>query len=318
MVATGKTALATAIRELLQAHPPRAGSLAITVFGDTVSQQGNSVWLGSLVDVMEEFGLNARQIRTAVFRLGQEGWVLSTQSGRKSYYRYTEFGRRQYERAAERIYAAGTRDWDGTWTLVTPAGLEAPQREELRKQLGWQGFGLLTSGVLAHPRANRAALEETLAALGFERDVVVWQAARADGGPGTTLAGRVHECWQLDDLAARFAAFNDDFSPLLDMVSHARTLSARDAFVLRTLLIHEYRRILLKTTDLPEDLLPPGWPGQDARRIAAEIYRRVHIDAVAYTPTAMRNAEGRLPAPAAGYFKRFGGLGPLSTTASAA
>ena len=73
MVATGKTALATVIRELLQAHPPRAGSLAITVFGDTVSQQGNSVWLGSLVDVMEEFGLNARQIRTAVFRLGQEG-----------------------------------------------------------------------------------------------------------------------------------------------------------------------------------------------------------------------------------------------------
>ncbi len=102
------------------------------------------------------------------------------------------------------------------------------------------------------------------------------------------------------------------------MVSRARTLPARDAFVLRTFLIHEYRRILLKTTDLPEDLLPPGWPGHDARRIAAEIYRRIHADAVAYIPTAMQNAKGRLPAPGARYFERFGGLGELSTTASAA
>ncbi len=316
MVAKGKTALATVIRELLRAHPPRAGSLAITLFGDTISQQGDSVWLGSLVEVMEEFGLNARQIRTAVFRLGQEGWLLSTQSGRKSYYRYSEFGWRQYEHAAERIYAAGTRDWDGTWTLVMPAGLEASQREELRKQLGWQGFGLLAGGVLAHPRANRAALEETLAALGFERDVVVWQAARADGGPGTTLAGRIHECWRLDDLAVRFAAFIDDFSPLLDRVCSDRTLLARDAFMLRTLLIHEYRRILLKTTDLPEDLLPPGWPGHGARLIAAEIYRRIHADAVAYTRTSMRNAAGHLPGPGARYFERFGGLGALSASAA--
>ena len=56
----GKTALATVIRELLQAHPPRAGSLAITLFGDTVSQQGNSVWLGSLVEALAPLGMNER------------------------------------------------------------------------------------------------------------------------------------------------------------------------------------------------------------------------------------------------------------------
>ncbi|MEM8659491.1 MAG: phenylacetic acid degradation operon negative regulatory protein PaaX, partial [Pseudomonadota bacterium] len=47
-------------------RPLRGGSLIITVFGDAISQHGNSVWLGSIIQALEPFGLNSRLIRTAV------------------------------------------------------------------------------------------------------------------------------------------------------------------------------------------------------------------------------------------------------------
>ena len=133
--------LPAALRALLAALTPRAGSLAVTIFGDSVAHQGNSVWLGGLVNVMQDFGLNARQTRTAIFRLGREGWLLPSLSGRRSYYSFTESGARQYARAAERIYAPTAAAWDGYWTLITSVGLEGGLRDELRRRLGlrpWQ------------------------------------------------------------------------------------------------------------------------------------------------------------------------------------
>ena len=313
-----KPSLRNLIAAVLQARSPRAGSLAITIFGDAISQQGNAVWLGSLVEVMECFGLNGRQIRTAIFRLRREGWLSATQAGRKSYLSYTEFGRRQYERAAQRIYAADTPPWDGAWTLITPAGLEAPAREELKKQLGWQGFATLTTGMLAHPRPHDDAVRETLDALEVTSEVVVWRASIEPGAAGEALAHLVHESWRLGDVAARFEDFIDTFAAVLAAVKRERSFNALDAFMVRTLLIHEYRRVLLKTTELPEDLLPSAWPGQEARRIATAIYRAVHANAVAYASEMMQNRDGFLPTPGAGYFERFGGLGSLPVSASAA
>ena len=64
-----------------QQRPLRGGSLIISLFGDSISQHGNSVWLGSIIKSLEPFGLNSRLIRTAVHRLSQEGWLTSHQVG---------------------------------------------------------------------------------------------------------------------------------------------------------------------------------------------------------------------------------------------
>ena len=61
----------TSVQSFLKTRVLRAGSLAITVFGDCISQHGGSVWMGSLIQVLEKFGLNARQVRTAVSRLSR-------------------------------------------------------------------------------------------------------------------------------------------------------------------------------------------------------------------------------------------------------
>lgn len=290
---------------LLAALAPRAGSLAVTIFGDSIAHQGNSVWLGGLVTVMQEFGLNARQTRTAIFRLGREGWLAPSLSGRRSYYSFTESGARQYARAAERIYAPRAAPWDGQWTLVTSVGLEGALRDELRRRLGWLGFGSLGGGVLAHPQAALATVRDVLRELACESRVVVW---RATAGLDAPLVELVHTSWRLAELATRFEQFISRFAPFEAMLTAQPALAPRDAFVLRTLLIHEYRRVLLKSTELPPDLLPAGWPGHAARDLTAALYRCLHGAASAYCQSALENAAGPLPAPAPAFLQRFGGL----------
>jgi len=295
--------LDSALADLLVTLTPRAGSLAVTIFGDSIAHQGNSVWLGGLVTLMQDFGLNARQTRTAIFRLGREGWLAPALSGRRSYYSFTDSGARQYARAAERIYAPAAAEWDGLWTLVTAVGLEGVVRDELRRRLGWLGFGALASGLLAHPQAAPATVQDVVRELGCEAQVVIW---RASTTLDASLAALVRTSWRLDDLAARFAGFVERFAPFERLL--AVTPAPRDAFVLRTLLIHEYRRVLLKSTELPPALLPPAWPGHAARDVTARLYRRLHASASRYCQSALQNAAGPLPAPSAAFRQRFGGL----------
>lgn len=47
----------------------KAKSLLITVWGDCVAPHGGTVWLRSLINLVEPLGLNDRMVRTAVFRL---------------------------------------------------------------------------------------------------------------------------------------------------------------------------------------------------------------------------------------------------------
>ncbi len=289
---------------ILAAEPPRAGSLVVTLFGDVVSPHGGSVWLGGLVEVMARFGLKPGQVRTAVFRLARDGWLVAVQRGRRSYYRLTASGQRRYARAAERIYAPAHADWDGEWTLVMPAVSDTTTRDELRRGLGWLGFAALASGVLAHPRPDQDALDELLVDLGVASRVLVWR-ARTVGD--TVLPELVSGAWQLDELAARFAAFDARFRPFETLLADDPPADA-DAFVLRCLLIHEYRRILLRTVDLPPALLPADWTGHDAMTLVATLYRRVQAPAAAYARRVLRNADGPLPPPQATFYRRFGGL----------
>ena len=41
------------------------------------------------------------------------------------------------------------------------------------------------------------------------------------------------------------------------------------------LLVHEYRRIVLRDPILPAEILPTSWPGTAARQLCADIYTRV-------------------------------------------
>jgi len=53
----------------------------------------------------------------------------------------------------------------------------------------------------------------------------------------------------------------------------AAPLTPLEAIAARTLLVHEWRRIVLRDPGLPERLLPRDWPGAATRDLARGIYR---------------------------------------------
>ena len=69
--------------------PIRASSLIITLYGDAIEPHGGTVWLGSLINLLEPIGINERLIRTSIFRLTKEGWLKAEKVGRRSYYSLT-------------------------------------------------------------------------------------------------------------------------------------------------------------------------------------------------------------------------------------
>ncbi len=296
------------LQQFCRRKPMRGGSLIITLFGDSISQHGNQVWLGDVIQVLKPFGMNQRLVRTSVYRLIQEGWLQAQQVGRRSYYRFSDFGLRHYQRAATRIYGLQRQHWDNQWTLVIPSQLADEQREALRKELLWLGYGALVPGVLAYPGGEHQALAETLQELGVGDRVIVMRAQMDAISTADSVKQLAYNCWKLNELEARYRDFLQQFRPLLKAVKAAGQVDDEQCFQLRTLLIHEYRRILLKDTELPLALLPDNWEGALAQELTAELYRLVHRGALSFIEGRLQHVGGSLPPARAEYFLRFGGL----------
>lgn len=98
------------------------------------------------------------------------------------------------------------------------------------------------------------------------------------------LRERVEECWQLTEQNAMYEAFITLFRPLLPLLrdADAGELTPERCFQIRLLLIHFYRRVVLKDPLLPEELLPAHWLGQTARQLCINIYQRVAPGAQAF------------------------------------
>src|SRR6187200_445729 len=75
--------------------------------------------------------------------------------------------------------------------------------------------------------------------------------------------------------AGAYQKFMKTFEPLRGWIDRRERLSDVDAFTARILLIHHYRRVVLRDPLLPTALLPSDWPGRAARALCGEIYRRL-------------------------------------------
>ena len=274
----------------------KARSLIITFMGDVVSVQPRRIWLGSLIAAMQPLGLSENLVRTTCNRLVRAGWLQSRRRGRRTYFHFSAFGLRQYQRAAARIYAPSRPQWDGLWTIILAGSLLPGQRDQLAEQLGWLGFNRLRGHVLIHAgfgREHEAVLRE------LEIDVPVF---RAEGATlGDSLLQLCRDAWALDGLNQSYSAFVDRFAPL----AIAPAPSPQEAFQLRFSLIHEYRRIVLTDPELPESLVPEDWCREAARDLAAILYHQWLDGSEAWLGKVLHTELGGWPACANLLRRRF-------------
>jgi phenylacetic acid degradation operon negative regulatory protein len=299
--------LATHVCRLLarfhRQRPLRAGSLLVTIFGDAIAPRGATATLGSLILLAEPFGLTERLVRTSVARLAQDDWLAARRDGRLSEYRLSPSGAGRFSEATRRIYGANPGSWDGRWTLLLlPSG---DGRDRLREELLWLGFGQLNPGLLAHPTRTLEDTREQLRSVGAK----VGQVIVLESTSGELAADReiARQGWDLADLEQRYTRYIKAFEPVRAALASERP-DPQSAFVLRTLLIHEYRRIHLRDPLLPLALLPPDWVGATAYSLTREIYTRVFDAAESWLSATGATLAGPLPKPTPDVRRRFGGV----------
>jgi phenylacetic acid degradation operon negative regulatory protein len=261
------------------------------VFGDAILPRGGRVSLGSMIQLLQPLGVSERLVRTAVYRLVQDEWLRSEALGRKTDYMLTPSGRSRFDEAARQIYAADSPGWDRRWRLILIVGeLDVRLREQLRRALFWHGFGETTTGGFVHPTADLEKVMESLASEGLDAvlaHLMPMVAVNYRAAHCATDIDMVQKAWNLSDLALSYEGFLQKYEPIRDalVAGGQEDVSEENAFLVRTLLIHDVRRLLLRDPQLPESLLPATWPGSRARHLCRDLYRRLlplserHLDA---------------------------------------
>lgn len=298
------------LARLLQETPLRTNSLIVTLFGDAIEPHGGTVWLGNLIDLVAPLGINDRAIRTSIFRLTQEDWLHATPVGRRSAYGITAAGRRRISHAYRRIYDTPHASWNGEWQIaIIPEGaLAAGDREALRRDLLWNGYGAIAPGVFAHPSGDAERLRDVLRQTGSEDKLVLFKATALAGITAQPLCTLVHQCWHLDRLAEDYRRFVERFQPILKWLTRGEMQDPERCFVLRTLLIHEFRRVQLRDPQLPAALLDSNWLGHQARQLCRELYEKTLPLSEHHLMEMLETPAGRLPPADTSFYERFGGL----------
>src|SRR5690606_23028868 len=174
---------------------------------------------------------------TAMSRLAKDEWVVRERDGRHSHFRLDERGRQSFDLATRRIYAEGPPAWDGKWTVaLAPSGNGTANGSDLVPP----GFVRVAGGVYIRPDKSDSH------SLGGLLDGMLVIHGESAEHPETLRA-----LWPAAEIAAAYSAFIEAFGPLSEVLASGAALGPRDAMAARTLLIHDWRRIVLRDPGLP-------------------------------------------------------------------
>lgn len=275
----------------LRGEPSRTWSLIITMFGDAIAPRGGVVWLGTLLTFFRALDIGDGVVRTAMSRLAADGWLERSRVGRHSFYRLADKGRDAFREASARIYAPRPPAWAGYFDLAMLSS--SADREAARAALEAAGFGAAAPGVWIAP--GGAAPREVEGVLRLQ--------AHGDARTHRALAARG---WPLEATGAAYMRFLVAFGPLRAALEADAAFTDLEAFAARILMIHNYRRIVLRDPGLPAELLPADWPGAAARRLCATVYARVATASERWLDETAKGEDGApLPADRHGIARRF-------------
>lgn len=234
--------------ELLRAgQTTRVWSLLVTVFGDLAQQEGDSIEGPVLTAVMGDMGIKPEATRVALHRLRNDAWIISEKSGRTSKHSLSQLGRQESAAVSDVIYGKP----------------ENPNQ-------GWQIILLETVGSYS---------KEVLAARGFAPLAPRLFIGSADlSPPPNTFALHADETPDWLGQQIEPTQLNEGYSSLherLKMITEPHlapgALSPLQIGVLRCLIVHNWRRLVLKHPKLPQVLATQTWRGHDCRRLVTDL-----------------------------------------------
>lgn len=310
--ASGRAGRAESASELIQAvrtsdrSTPRA--LISTIMGDMILPHGGTIGLSSLVRMGTALGLDERLTRTTAVRLVYDGWFTTEKVGRQSFYTITGGPLERFMRYSPRIYDAYTDGWSGEWRLLIMVGAQLDTRKQtkLKADLQWEGAGELAAGMFAYPFDDVETLHRVLSEHGVLHDTLILSAPVRNVASPTLVARLARTTWNLEAIAREYEEFITAFSPILRSVT-ASGLTPETAFIIRTLLILRYRKVVLKDPQLPAEMLPMQWAGHAARALCRNLYFTILDASEAFIRDVGKTQFGAFGPASPSLMQRFGG-----------
>lgn len=246
-----RTWFETSVSELTDPHNLRVWSIIVSLFGDLAQDRGAQISGAALTRIIEPIGIKPEAIRVALHRLRKDGWIESTRTGRASVHYLTGFGRDQSAQVTPRIYARQPVTPDKWHLLIAEEGPGIHALDDLLLTRNYISAGrnvALGSGSLPKNVEDLLVFDVTA------RAVPAWLQSRLFP-PDLREA-----CSSLRNAARRV----HDTRPGGWKPSPVQIAS------LRTLIVHRWRRVVLRHPDLPPAFFPPDWTGSSCR---ADVFR---------------------------------------------
>ena len=224
----------------------RVWSLMVSLFGDLARDAGQGIDGPVLSAMMALLQVKPEATRVALHRLRNDGWIASEKTGRISRHSLTAQGRRESAAASPRIYAdpnGGPTDWQ----LVLLKEPDASVTEA--------GFTQLQPRLYVGPTD-----------LPLPPDAL---RLNADTAPAWLKSQAAPEALRLS-----YQALSRSLETLQADLPPGTDLSPLETAVLRGLIVHNWRRLVLKHPVLPQPLIAEDWPGQRCHHHIAALLTR--------------------------------------------
>ena len=253
-------------------------SLIISFFGDSIVDRGGNIAAGTVQTVLDRIDIGDGAVRTAFSRLANDGWVDREKLGRRSYYQLAQEGKTPFTLASKQIYSPVVEPQlnNETWLLGV---------HEEKTKLDASAFSNLIelqnrSVLILNPRTSdevRLQKKGFLCVQGQCTEVPQW------------VVNQLRPADWLDQVASLQKVFAT--------LARKPPTEPLAALACRTLLIHQWRRVLLRYASLPDVLKGNSiMLENECRHFVGDLYHKLTGPAESWLDEHGRSRQGPLPA----------------------
>jgi phenylacetic acid degradation operon negative regulatory protein len=265
--------------------------LVLTMLGTHLRRPGQTVWSGGMVRLLDSFGFTTGSARAALSRLVLRNLLVRTRQARFVHYALGARTERLLAEGDRRIFSFGrTESAADVWTVLWHSIPEDQrvQRSRLVSRLRFLGFGSVQDATWLAAHDREQDVLTLLRELEIETHVSLFVGRISEGLAPAALADTA---WSLDEVAARYRGFLSAYGPLRRAAARAR-LSAEDAFVARTVMLHRFRGFPFIDPELPAAIDPLRTLRGDVVTTFDEVYEQLEPVADGYFGSVARRTLG--------------------------
>ena len=258
------------VNGLHESERPRIGSVIISIYGDVVVPQHDKIELGVIQELSKYLRFESGAVHTALSRLCSDGWFVRTKNGRNVEYSITPENMKTVKEAAKRIYGPNFLPEPIKWNVVVfeKSNNVIPDNVHAINRKTW----IVPADFKINECENKSVV---LSVMGKVDEIPEW-AVRNVVEPAITK---------------EYEKLNELILPMKENIEIIKNLDGVNSIITRVLVIHFWRRIVLRHKPLYQNLMPHNWAGIKCTKAIKEVYHAVMENSQKWWKTYGNNNE---------------------------